>query len=157
MSAESFPELEPDPIRLDALDRAIEAMEGGRLVAAEDPPAAEASGWRITDLGSAQWAMARHTEATHDLDRLDQQRDRWAERITAWFDKAAAPLSRRREFFANHLRAYALRLREEGGPKTLVLPSGNVTTRARKGRPGWWTGRRSSPGRSTTVAATCCG
>ena len=97
------------------------------------PPKART--WRITDDGSAEWAMAHFTQAEDELASLRAQADVWAEKIAAWFEHRAKPLHAKQAFFGGHLMAHALRRREDDPKaKTLVLPSGAVKTTEHKPR-----------------------
>lgn len=93
-------------------------------------PIAQAARWRITDDGSAEWALRHVAEAEAELDRLGAQAADWAERINAWFQHQAKPLLAKRAFFSAHLERYALEARAaDPKRKSVVLPSGVVQTR----------------------------
>lgn len=88
-----------------------------------------ARGWRVTDDGAAEWAMAHVVDADVQLQQLGAQADAWAQRIRQWFDHRARPLQAKQAFFTAHLQAYALARRDaDPKAKTLTLPSGAVKT-----------------------------
>lgn len=98
----------------------------------DDPALPEAARrWRITDDGSAEWAMRHVAGAEADLERLGAQAADWAERISEWFRHQSKPLLAKRAFFQAHLERYALEVRAaDPKRKSVVLPSGVVKTHA---------------------------
>jgi len=68
-------------------------------------------------------ALAQQFAANERLAEAEQ------ERISAWLERANAPLASRMEFYEQHLRSYALMLRAEG-KKSVSLPDGDIKTRA---------------------------
>lgn len=85
--------------------------------------------WRVTDNGSAEWAMRHVAQAEAELAHLRQQADEWRAPIDAWLERQSRPLLALRAFMGAHLERYALE-RREANPKakTLTLPSGRVLT-----------------------------
>lgn len=93
----------------------------------------EARGWRISDIGAAEWAMRHVASIDTELAELQAQAAEWRERIDAWFSYKAGTLERRRGFFAVHLQLYALERRDaDPKAKTLTLPAGVVRTTEHK-------------------------
>jgi hypothetical protein len=86
--------------------------------------------WRIETRGDAAWALARYREAQTLLAGIDQQAAEWTADVAAWRSKAAEPLARTLDFMGEHLRSYALALREQSGNKvkTVELPGGRIET-----------------------------
>jgi hypothetical protein len=140
------PELaEPDPpIPEDQLEQLWEQAAAMAADASLDPDEAVAAvahdlameddhhplRWRVTDTGSAEWAMRHVAEATAELEHLQMQRDAWAEQIDGWFRRAADRVRSRRAFFDQLLQLYAIEQREASNDKikSVVVPSGRVRT-----------------------------
>lgn len=148
MSAASIPDLFLDepPIGDDDLDRffgaAVEESEQthvdiGAVVIDLMPALAgrdhdEARGWRIEDLGAAEWAMRRYGAAAAELGEIEE---RWRDarlRLDEWLARSRRPLDARLAWFGHHLEDYQRRRRElDQRAKTLRLPSGEVTSTGR--------------------------
>lgn len=92
---------------------------------------AEARAWTVTDDGAAEWAMRHVADAEREIGELRAQADEWTARIEDWFARKTRSAEARRAFMSAHLEAYALTLRAESGGKvkTVILPSGRVSTR----------------------------
>lgn len=87
--------------------------------------------WYVDGQDTAEWAMRKLAAIDAEQKALAAQRDAYVERITAWFDRRAAVLAPRRQFFEGHLCDYQDRRRAaDPKAKTLVLPSGEVRSRA---------------------------
>lgn len=121
------PELEAlfDSAVADALDTGAKVETALDLLASSE----DAPRWRVTDLGSAEWAMRHVASADRRIAELEAQREDWTSRISAWFDQASSKERARRAFFSAHLEAFARSERATGGAKTVTLPSGTVATR----------------------------
>lgn len=119
------PELAPAPFTDEDAERAIAGDT--------ESPAAR---WSITDLGSAEWAMARLAEARSALDEVAALEQEWAQRVAEWATEQRAPHARFSSFLEGHLERYALELRR-ANPKhaTTKVPSGKVATRRVEARP----------------------
>lgn len=89
-----------------------------------------APAWTVTDKGSAEWAMRHVVIVTAELAELKAQANDWAERIDYWFTRASAQAAATQAFFEHHLKEYAIeeRARTDGKVKSVVLPSGRVST-----------------------------
>lgn len=146
-----WPEPPPDPAEL-AYDEWLEGLldwaegrsEGepdrdlADLVLTADPAELPERhrGWTVTDDGSAEWAMGRYARAQAKVAELAEQAEVWKDeahdrlaRIRVWFDHRAERPRATMAFMEAHLARYALDLREaDPKAKTLVLPSGAVTT-----------------------------
>lgn len=123
---------------------AIEAETGERPTDDELPPppsydevAVEAvARWKVTDLGSAGWALAKFAEAQEVIDAAVAQAGVWRERLLAeiakvdeWEQASTAGARRKAGFFEGHLQRWALANRTDK-QKSFKLPGGTVTTSA---------------------------
>ncbi len=87
--------------------------------------------WTVDGLKSAEWAMRKIADAQQKIDSFDAQANEWLEEIEAWHQRVIKRPTQTIEFFSEHLRRYALAQRAlDPNAKTLVLPSGEVRTRA---------------------------
>jgi hypothetical protein len=84
--------------------------------------------WRIEDLGAAEWAMRKLTEARAQMAVVDARAKEWRAPIDAWHRDAREPAEAAAAFFERHLELAGLAHREETGEATYWLPSGKVAT-----------------------------
>ncbi len=91
--------------------------------------------WRVTDLGSAEWAMSKCAQAEAELQLLGAQAALWSRRIQDWYAEAARPLEAKVGFMSAQLERYAIEVRaEDPKRKSVKLPSGTVKTTAKAAR-----------------------
>jgi hypothetical protein len=85
-------------------------------------------GWRPADSDQAEWAMARLVEIEHELGKIREEHDAWADRVEQSRRNSTRSLTYRARFFTEALRGYALDWHDEypAERKTLHLPSGVV-------------------------------
>lgn len=97
-----------------------------------DPEGAE-PGFRVTDLSSATWAMARVREARKAQQEVLDVAQAEMVRINRWVESAATPYARRAEYFESLLAAYARerRVATDGREKSVSTPYGRVSTSSR--------------------------
>lgn len=88
--------------------------------------------WRITSVGSANWAMARLVEAEAGLDDVRELADAWRERVDQWEMDATKEERATVEFMRAQLARWAVEQREAGGKATIPLMGGKVKTQDRK-------------------------
>lgn len=117
------------PTAASARDAVIEALAHNE---APDSPLGHASRFRVTDLGTAEWALARYAEAAAEQARIDAQAAEWARRIEAWHEDVSRRTTARLSFFAGLLEEFARGYRVDTGRATLTLPSGTVRTTQRQ-------------------------
>ena len=97
---------------------------------AENPEDFREESWRITGIETATWAMRKLRLAKQRLNEIDQQATDEVRRIQEWRERASRPYVRDETYFTNALQTYMVQLREEDGRKSLVLPDGEVNSRA---------------------------
>lgn len=125
-----------EPFDLDAALDTLDTAAGDLTPHEAIAHAAVAARWRVADLDSAEWAMARWSEAQDQLDQIAAQAAVWKQRIDGWAEAAARRHEATASFMSDQLTRYAIEQREEsaGKVKSLALPSGKVTTTARRER-----------------------
>ena len=86
------------------------------------------TGWTVTDVGSAEWAMANVARLDANAKLLDEQTAAYMRRIRDYHERVAMRTARRRAFFTQRLEAFAADYRalDPRNNKTLDLPSGQV-------------------------------
>lgn len=120
----------PDPIV--AVDEAFDTADDGGValkVAIHLLAESEPERWRVRTDDDAEWALRHLAESEAELDALRQRAHQWQEKIQAWFEHAAKRTARSSEFWTEHLAWYSRNQRAETGRKSIVLPSGEVSTR----------------------------
>lgn len=118
--------LEPEPFADDELAEYLEAQEVGEAPSHHE----RIHRWRVENDDQAEWAFRKLADLADQVEQLEQQRDRWAEKITEWFNSATRPLLRSVRYFEALLGDYAARRYDETGRATAVnVPSGKVTSR----------------------------
>lgn len=99
------------------------------------PSASLASRQRELDHAEqAAWAMAQVAKLDRRIQEINDQADAYIDRILTWRDELRTPLERRAAFFTERLEHYALAVRQREGIKTLLLPSGDVSTTSRQAK-----------------------
>ena len=98
---------------------------------------AEHHPWRVTDDGSAEWAMRHLAALWAERQRVTHQAAAWMEPIQRWEEQQLAPIEKKVAFFRGHLERYGLAVRESSGDeiKSVSLPSGKIATRVSEQRP----------------------
>lgn len=114
------------PIELDELLDA--ELQGGEAYDAD--VFTTKTGFNITDMGTAEWAMRRLTESLDDIDVLETQAAVWKAEIVDWLESRSRRAQATIDLMSSALEAYVLRVRteSEGKVKSVVLPSGKVGT-----------------------------
>lgn len=126
-----------EPYTLEEIDLYYDVMAVGPTDGRDEDPgpvelAAEIHAWQIEADDQAEWAGRRLALAAEEVARLQEQANEWAARIGHWFEQASKRPRQRVGFFEDRLADYALRVREAGGPSSLVLPSVTVGTTLHK-------------------------
>jgi hypothetical protein len=93
--------------------------------------------FKITDDGTASWAMRKLRKIRNQQASNFEIAERESERINEWLGSVNAPLIRDINYFEALLTEYALdcRVDPSDGRKTISLPAGKVSTRAKQ--PKW--------------------
>lgn len=131
----------PDDLPIPAdLDRPPEAPDDSAILSLAlahpeeadlHPGEVHAQRFAITDDGTAEWAMRKLAEVERQALANEARADAWAAKISRWLDSANGALQHSHAYFEGLLVDYARRRREaDPRAKTLVLPSGKVTSRA---------------------------
>jgi hypothetical protein len=84
--------------------------------------------FKVDTLDKAAWVMRKYSALARRVAANDALAEAEHRRIQTWQENANAPLLSRMEWWEEHLKAYAFRLRAEG-QKSLSLPYGEVKTR----------------------------
>lgn len=85
--------------------------------------------FRVDTVEKAAATMRRYRALAQQFAENERLAEAEQDRISAWLERANAPLASRMEFYEQHLRSYALMLRAEG-KKSVSLPDGDIKTRA---------------------------
>lgn len=92
--------------------------------------------WRPTDLRTAEWAMRKLAAAKRHLAELEASAVAWHQSIDRWFERVSIRWTRTMDYFEGALIGYAAEVREaDPKAKTLVLPSGQVSSVGRQAAP----------------------
>lgn len=92
--------------------------------------------WRPTDLRTAEWAMRKVAAARRHLAELELSAETWHRSIDRWLERVSVRWIRTMDYFEGALIGYAAQVREaDPKAKTLVLPSGEVSSVGRKAAP----------------------
>jgi hypothetical protein len=92
-----------------------------------------ARGYRLADLGGAEWAMRKMREAHEHVAEVEAQAAQWAREVTWWAERESRAAVATATYMAGLLEDYHRRRREED-PKaaTTRLPSGVIESTAHK-------------------------
>lgn len=95
-----------------------------------------ARAWRVTDDGSAEWALRHKAMAEEEAAQVEAQYREWVDQLDAWKEARLRPLHAKAEFMTGHLEDYGRRVREASGGKvkSVALPSGAIRTTERPAR-----------------------
>ncbi len=90
--------------------------------------------WRITGIDTAEWAMRKYAEAAARVNAAHEQHTAWVARYDDWLASTTRADRATMDYMAGQLERYALDEREASHDrtKTVVLPSGRVSTRTTK-------------------------
>ena len=97
---------------------------------AEQPEGFIEEAWRIDGFETANWAMRKLKAAQERLDEINRQALDEAAKISDWANLVSKSPLRDKTYFENALIDYMIRVRETTGEKSLVLPNGEVNSRA---------------------------
>jgi len=87
-------------------------------------------GWRITDERSAEWVMRKLAHVREQLTRQAVLRDEYRQQLEDWWQDATRSLFHDVEWAEGLLIAWAMERRDEDpDAKSIILPSGRVSTR----------------------------
>lgn len=81
----------------------------------------------------AAWAMRKYRRLAQQADANDKLATAERHRIDAWLERVNQPIYAKAEFYAAHLKAYAMSQRADGR-KSVDLPDGVVKTRVTRAR-----------------------
>lgn len=84
--------------------------------------------FKVDNLDTAAWTMRKYRSLAQRMAANSALAEAEHMRIDAWLERTNAPIESRLEYFADHLRAFALSRRAEG-QKSISLPDGEVKTR----------------------------
>ena len=101
---------------------------------AEEPVDFSVETWRITDDSSAQWALRKLKAEIDRLDDINAQAVAEIAKVENWRELVSKSHKQTVTYFENQLRDYMLRVREEEGRKSIVLPDGEVQSRTIKAK-----------------------
>lgn len=111
-----------------------DSVIGGMDTTSTGPPVPEiAVGYRLHDLGAAEWAMRKMREAHEHLTTVDEQAAQWAREVAEWADRESRAAAATAAYMGGLLEDYTRRRRaEDPNVKTVRLLSGVVETTAHK-------------------------
>ena len=85
--------------------------------------------WLVDSDSKAEWALRKLKAAYERLAEIDEQIADEQRKMVDWKVRVVRSPARDITFFENQLRAYMIRVRDEDGRKSLVLPDGVIESR----------------------------
>lgn len=89
----------------------------------------EKESFRIHDLGSLEWAFKRFAEAKKEVDEYEAFYMSEKQKLDNWLEEVQKAPKNEMAYFEGLIIEYARRQREERDKKTVISPSGRVTSR----------------------------